>query len=327
MASSEAPRYQDIVEAAGRISSQAIRTPLVSNAVLNRLVGADVYLKPECLQRTGSFKFRGAFNAISQLTPEDRQRGIVATSSGNHAQGVAEAARIMGAASTIVMPSDAPVTKIERTQRSGAKVVFYDRAGEDREKAVASVLKETGGVFIHPFNNRNVIAGQGTVGLELADDLETLGRKPDRVLVCTGGGGLTAGVALAIHNRFPEAVIHPVEPEGFDDYRRSLEADEILSNDRTAGSVCDAVITPTPGAIGFDINRKILSQGLIVSDQEALQAVRFAFEELKLVVEPGGAVALAALLKHAEAWRGETIVVTLSGGNIDSDVLETALHS
>lgn len=327
METAQAPRYQDILEAARRIEPEAIRTPLVSNAVLDRVTGAKVFLKPECLQRTGSFKFRGAFNAISQLRDEEKQQGIVATSSGNHAQGIAEAARILGTRATIVMPDDAPATKIARTRRSGADVVFYDRAGQDREKAASDVLEERGGIFIHPFNHPDVIAGQGTVGLELADDLDALGRKPDRVLVCTGGGGLTAGVALAINQRFPEAVIHPVEPEGFDDYRRSLEADEILSNERTAGSVCDAVITPKPGAIGFGINKHILSEGLVVTDEEAMQAVKFAFEELKLVVEPGGAVALAALLKHSKNWQGETIAVILSGGNIDADILESALHA
>lgn len=320
------PTYADVESAARRIAGQAVKTPLLQNTALDELSAANVFIKPECLQRTGSFKFRGAYNAIAGLPGEERAKGIVAASSGNHAQGIAEAAHIFGVGATIVMPSDAPEVKIQRTRRSGADIVFFDRASDDREAVTAKVVGETGGVLVHPFNNAMVIAGQGTVGLEIADDLVARSVVADRVLVCTGGGGLTAGVALAIRQRFTEAKIHPVEPEGFDDYRRSLISGNLESNNKTSGSICDAIITPVPGEIGFSINRDILSEGLVVSDQQALEAVRFAFDELKLVVEPGGAVALAALLAAGKKWAGEKIAIVLSGGNIDTEVMVKALN-
>lgn len=323
----QVPDYHD-VKAAGRVlAGKAVRTPLLKNMALSELAGADVYLKPECLQHTGSFKFRGAYNAISSLPDAERARGIVACSSGNHAQGVGKAASIFGCPATILMPSDAPASKVSGTLATGAKIVEYDRASQDREKMVAELVARSGGILIHPYNNKMVVAGQGTAGLEIAEDLNSMGKSADRVLVCTGGGGLTAGVALAIHHHFPEAKIHSVEPEGFDDYRHSLASGKIMENSQTTGSVCDAVLTPEPGAIGFEINRRILSEGLAVSDDEALMAVKFAFEKLKLVVEPGGAVALAALLKQGRQWSGETIAVLLSGGNVDPQVFRQAISS
>ncbi len=321
------PEYSDVVAAAERISVVAVRTPLLQNPVLNDRSGSKVFIKPECLQRTGSFKFRGAYNTISQLSEEERNPGVVACSSGNHAQGVATVAAMFGCPATIVMPQDAPQTKIERTRRSGADVVLYDRATGDRDRIVADIIKKKGGVFVHPFENPNVIAGQGTVGLEIAEDLKASGLSADRVLVCTGGGGLTAGVALAINHHFPEANIHPVEPEGFDDYRRSLISGSIEENANMSGSVCDAIVVPSPGAIGFEINSSLLSNGIVVSDSDAMAAVRFAFEELKLVVEPGGAVALAAMLKAGQDWKDEVVAVVISGGNIDADTFEKALAS
>ena len=311
------PNIDDVNSAAQRIAGKAFRTPLLENTVLNKVSGASVYVKPECLQRTGSFKFRGAYNAISRLSEAERSRGVTASSSGNHAQGVAEAAAIYGVPATIVMPSDAPELKVRRTRNSGANVIFYDRATEDREATVAKVVEETNTTFIHPFNNFDVIAGQGTVGLEIATDLKQAEVAPDRVLVCTGGGGLTAGTALATHHHFPEAKLHSVEPEGFDDYRRSLLSGVPQTNARNSGSICDAILTPSPGDIGFEINKTLLSEGLVISDEEAKAAVRFAYEELKLVAEPGGAAALAALLNAGKSWAGETIVVIVSGGNVD----------
>ncbi|MCB1461435.1 MAG: threonine/serine dehydratase [Nitratireductor sp.] len=311
------PTNADIVSAAGRLKGHAVRTPLLCNDILDGLTGAQVFIKPECLQKTGSFKFRGAYNAISSLSEAERKAGVVACSSGNHAQGVAEAARLLGVSATIVMPLDAPAIKKARTERSGATVVGYDRASEDRDAIAAEICGRTGAAFIHPYNDARVIAGQGTCGMEIAEDLSAAGIACDRVLVCTGGGGLTAGVALAIHERFPGARIHAVEPQGFDDYRRSLEAGELLSNENLSGSACDALLSPSPGAIGFAINRDHLESALVVSDEEAFEAMRFAFNELKLVLEPGGAVTLAALLSAGKRFAGESIAIVLSGGNVD----------
>ena len=312
--------FQAILDAHARIRDLVVHTPLISNPVINQRTGAKVYFKPECLQTTGSFKLRGASNAIAQLDEETAAKGVVACSSGNHAQGVAEAARRRGIPATIVMPEDAPKIKLDRTKRSGAKVVVYDRATEDRDAIAHAICAETGGTFIHPFDNRHVVAGQGTCGLELARDLEQLGETPDQVLVCCGGGGLTAGLSLGVHGLFPKAQIHPVEPEGFDDYTRSLEAGERLSNPRLGGSICDAILTPSPGALSFEIAREHFSAGIVVDEARVREAVRFAFFELKLVVEPGGAVALAALLDSGRRYEGQCVVAVLSGGNADPDL-------
>jgi len=322
----EVPTIDDVHAAARRIAGHAVRTPLVSNALLDERTGARVLLKCENLQRTGTFKFRGAYNAIAALSPDVRARGIVGVSSGNHAQGVAEAARLFGVAATIVMPADAPAIKRERTERSGGRIVTYDRGSEDRDAVVRRHIAEHGGTLIHPFNDAAVIAGQGTMGLEIAADCHSLGLVPDEVIVPCGGGGLSAGVGLALCDAFPSIALMLVEPEGFDDYRRSLAADRIVANAAMAGSICDALLAPSPGDIGFALNRANGARAVSVSDAEALAAVAFAFHELKLVVEPGGAVALGALLsgRHVAA-RGRTVVVVLSGGNIDPAVLQTAL--
>jgi threonine dehydratase len=311
------PTLADIAAAAERIKAEAYRTPLLRSAELDARSGARVFVKAECLQRTGSFKFRGAYNAVSALSSDLRERGVVACSSGNHAQGVAEAARIAGIAATIVMPSDAPAIKIARTRRSGAEIVLYDRDSQDRDAITAEIVARSGAALIHPYENEFVIAGQGTAGLEAADDLAAAGLVADRVLVCCGGGGLTAGVAIAIQSRFPAAKVHSVEPVGFDDYRRSLEQGGRVRNERLGGSACDALLTPAPGELSFAINRMRLSPGLAVSDAQAFDAMRFAFAELKIVLEPGGAVALAALLAQERAHAGETILVIASGGNAD----------
>ncbi len=319
------PTIADVESAAQTISGHAIRTPLLQSGALNAITDANVFVKPENLQLTGSFKFRGAYNAIAKLSEAERTKGVVACSSGNHAQGIGEAARRFGVAATIVMPADAPSIKIERTLASGAKVIHYNRETDDRDEISNRLVSETGAVLIHPYNNADVIAGQGTCGLEIAEDLEALGKTADRVFVCTGGGGLTAGVAIAIHSRFPNAKIHTVEPEDFDDYRLSLEAGEIRETPQRSGSICDAILAPSPGAIGFEINRNLVAEGLVISDRQALAAVHFAFEELKLVVEPGGAAALAALLKMGKQCAGEHIVVVISGGNVDPDVFMQAI--
>ena len=321
------PTYDDVVSAAATIKGEAIRTPLMRCDALDAATGCKVFVKPENLQRTGSFKFRGAYNAISKLSDEDRAKGILANSSGNHAQGVGEVARLFGCSATIIMPADAPVMKVERTKALDAKVVHFDRANEDRESVLKRVQDETGHIIVHPFNNSMVIAGQGTAGLEIVEDIKDIDEKLNRMIVCTGGGGFTAGVALVVNYHFPQAKIHACEPEGFDDYKRSLESGKLEQNTKKAGSVCDAIIAPSPGNIGFEINKKLLHSGLVVSDQEALDAVKFAFEELKLVVEPGGAVALAAVLKYGKDWAGDSVAITLSGGNIDPDLFARAISS
>jgi threonine dehydratase len=318
------PTYQDVVAAAERIAGPAVRTPLIHSPLLSERLGGRIFLKPEVLQRTGSFKFRGAYSAVQSLGAE-AAGGIVACSSGNHAQGVAEAARLAGVPATIVMPSDAPPVKRARTEGYGARVVLYDRASQDRDAVAADVLADKGGAMIHPYNDPRVIAGQGTAGLEIADDLEAAGLAAELALVPCSGGGLTAGIALALTERFPGVEVYGVEPEGFDDYARSLAAGRPVRNERLAGSRCDALLSPEPGPIGFAINRERLAGALSVSDEEALEAVGFAYEALRLVVEPGGAVALAALLAGRIEVAGRTTVVVLSGGNVGDDVLAEAV--
>lgn len=324
--SNSIPTYDDILSAAETIKGEAVRTPLLRCDALDAATGCKVFVKPENLQRTGSFKFRGAYNAISILSDEERAKGILANSSGNHAQGVGDASRVFGCASTIIMPEDAPVMKVERTKAYGAKVIHFDRASEDRDAVLARVEKETGSIIVHPFNNAMVIAGQGTVGLEIVEDIKELGLKLDRIAVCTGGGGLTAGVALSVNEHFPEAKVHSVEPANFDDYKRSIESGKRERNATTAGSICDAIIAPSPGVIGFEVNKQLLHSGLVVTDDEALAAIKFAYEELKMVVEPGGAVALAGVLKHGKEWAGETVALVLSGGNVDPEVFVRAIN-
>jgi threonine dehydratase len=321
------PTLADILAARERIATEAVRTPLLHSPFLSERLEARVFLKPECLQRTGSFKFRGAWNAVQTLDPTMRGRGVVAVSSGNHAQGVAEAVRLIGAKATIVMPADAPLPKRRRTERSGARVVSYDRATEDRDAVVARVVGEVGGAFVHPFNDPFVIAGQGTVGLEIAEDCSVLGIEPDAVVVPCSGGGLAAGLSLAVTERFPAAKIYVAEPEAFDDYARSLKSGVPQRNRSQSGSVCDALMASEPGAIGWEINKRRLAGAVVVSDPEALQAVGLAFDELRLVVEPGGAAGLAAALSGRLAAAGRTIVLVISGGNVGDDMLAEGLRA
>ncbi|TYC48639.1 threonine/serine dehydratase [Rhodobacterales bacterium] len=315
----------DLEAAASRIRSQALLTPLLRHPALDERCGARVFIKPENLQRSGSFKFRGAFNCLSMIAESDRSKGVVACSSGNHAQGVAASAQILGMPATIVMPADAPQIKLQRTRDFGAKVVTYDRESEDREAIAVRLCEESGATFVHPYNNPAVIAGQGTIGLEMAEQAAALGVTLDDALVCTGGGGLSGGVALALSFKSPDTVFHTVEPELFDDYKRSLEAGERLSNRAKAGSICDALLTESPGEISFSILKDLAGEGVTVSDEDVLAAVAFAFNELKLVVEPGGAAALAALLSGKLALKGRTVGVVLTGGNIDPQMLMKAL--
>ncbi len=321
---------EDIRAAAQRLQPFIVRTPLIKAFELSEKTGAQIFLKAENLQRTGSFKFRGAYNALAQIPVEQRHRGVLALSSGNHAQGIAEAGRLLNIATTILMPADAPVVKAERSQASGARVVYYDRATDDRDVVVSELLDELNAIFIHPFNNPHVIAGQGTVGLEIADAFKELGLDCHVVLSCTGGGGLTAGTALAVKDRYPQAELFVVEPEGFDDYARSLEAGTPQSNTQTTGSICDAILTPSPGELGFAINKNLVTAGLSVTDAEVLNAIKYAYGQHRMIVEPGGAVALAALISgkleaHYGSLADKNIILTLSGGNIDYKILQKAL--
>ena len=316
---------QMIEAARDRLSGRVRRTPLLSSPFLDEIAGRRVFVKPECLQHTGSFKFRGAWSAISGLEPAVRDRGVIAFSSGNHAQGVALAARLHKIPSLIVMPSDAPRIKIANTRAFGAEVVLYDRATEDRDAIGARISQERGLTLIRPFDEPLVIAGQGTTGLEIAEQAREEGIETADVLVPAGGGGLASGVALALEAKAPGLRVRTCEPVGFDDFARSLEAGSIQRNARQTGSICDAIVTPQPGNLTFPILSRLAGSGIAVSDDEALQAAVLAFTRLKIAVEPGGAVALAAALFHGESL-GDTVVVIASGGNIDSDVLAEAIR-
>ena len=313
--------------AAARLSGHARRTPMLSSPFLDDIAGRRVLVKAECLQHTGSFKFRGGWSAVSALSPETRARGVIAFSSGNHAQGVAAAARGHGVPAVIVMPSDAPALKIANTRALGAEVILYDRAGEDRDAIGARLAAERGLTLIKPFDEPQVIAGQGTCGLEIAEQAAEAGVAQADVLVCCGGGGLTSGIALALEARAPGLRTRPVEPEGFDDVTRSLASGTIERNDRLSGSICDAIITPQPGDITFPILGRLCGPGLAVSEEEALRAMALAFLRLKIVVEPGGAVALAAALFRPEAVSGDAVIAVTTGGNVDPAMFARALST
>lgn len=307
----------DIAAAARRLRGIAVHTPLLENEVLNARCGGRVFIKPECLQRTGSFKIRGASNRLALLSAAERRRGVVAFSSGNHAQGVAAAARRLGVPALIVMPSDAPKMKLDNTRALGADIHLYDRFAESREEIAARIASERGAILVPSYDDRAIIAGQGTVGLEIVRDLKRRKIVPDTALAPVGGGGLIAGTATALKHYFPAIAIHGVEPEGFDDTARSLRLGTRVANSKGARSICDALLADTPGALTFAHNHRLLDEGLVVSDDAVREAMHFAFERLKLVVEPGGAVALAAILSGKLPTAGRTLVIVLSGGNID----------
>lgn len=307
----------DIVAAAARLEGVHVRTPLLRNAELDSITGATVYLKPECMQLTGSFKIRGAYNRLAQLNDAERAAGVVAWSSGNHAQGVAAAAGILGIQAAIVMPEDAPRPKLENTKRLGGEVITYDRYTGDREAIARKIAEERGAALVPSYDHEHIIAGQGTVGLEIAEDLENAGVSPDVVAIPCGGGGLSSGCALALTTHFPDVAVHAVEPVDFDDTLRSIQSGNRESINSEARSICDALQTPSPGELTFAINRELLAGVPTVSDDEVRDAMRFAFRNLKLVVEPGGAVGLAALLSGKLDVQGKTVVIVLSGGNVD----------
>lgn len=310
----------DVDAAAVVVAPFAVRTPLLSLPVLNERMGTRVFLKPETLQRTGSFKFRGAFNKLSSIPVEKRSGGVVAFSSGNHAQGVAAAAKILHMQATIVMPTDAPLSKRERTKSYGAEVVLYDRDREDREAIAREIAGKRGATLVKPYDDPLVIAGQGTAGREIAEDMASLGLSPDIVVAPASGGGLIAGVATAVKARFPAAEVIVAEPESYDDHGLSLRAGKRERHHAAGRTICDALMAAIPGELTFAINSQLLSRGVIASDAEVAAAVAFAFHELKLVVEPGGAVGLAALLAGRIDAKDKNVVVVLSGGNVDADM-------
>jgi threonine dehydratase len=319
------PTYDDILAAAERIRGVAVRTPVLTSPVLDQATGARVLVKAECLQRTGSFKIRGAYNRLAQIPVSERGRGVAAASSGNHAQGVAEAARLLGIKATIVMPADTPAAKLAGVRERGAAIRFYDRAQEDRDAVTAALLEATGAHPAPPFDHPDIIAGQGTAGLELAAQAREMGLALDVVLAPVSGGGLIAGVALALERDSPQTKVYAVEPAGFDDTRRSLLAGERVRNRAQSGSVCDALLAPSPGRITFAINRRLLAGAVTVSDAEALAGAAFALRRMKIVLEPSGATALAAALLGKLDLRGKTVGVIASGGNVDGGLSAKSL--
>jgi len=310
----------DIEAAAKVVAPFAVRTPLLSFPVLDERAGTKVFLKPEMLQRTGSFKFRGAFNKLSSIPQANRSGGVVAFSSGNHAQGVAAAAKILNMQATIVMPADAPLSKRERTKSYGAEVVLYDRDKEDREAIAGGIASKRGATLVRPYDDPFVIAGQGTAGREIAEDMAARGLSPDIVVAPASGGGLIAGVATAVKSRFPNAEVIVAEPKGYDDHALSLKAGHREPHAAAGRTICDALMAAMPGELTFSINSQLLARGVTASDEEVAAAVAFAYRELKLVVEPGGAVALAALLNGRFDAKGKNVVIVLSGGNVDADL-------
>ena len=316
----KAPTAADVDEAAKRLRGVAVRTPLLNWAVLDAAVGAKVFLKAETLQRTGSFKFRGAYNRLAQIPEDKKSAGVVAYSSGNHAQGVAAAAQLLGMRATIVMPADAPLAKRQRTAALGAEVLLYDRDTEDRAAIAHNLAKERGAAIVPPYDDPMIIAGQGTLGKEIAEDLAAQGLKPEILVIGASGGGLAAGTSLALKAAVPSVKIYTAEPEGFDDTARSFKSGKREMNAKLSGTICDALMTQTPGEWTWPINSRLIGEGVAASDAEVAKAVAFAYRELKLVVEPGGAIGLAALLAGKVPVKGKVTVAVLSGGNVDTEL-------
>ena len=319
------PTIEDVRAAAQRLAGHARVTPLLESSLVNDRLGSRLLIKAETLQRTGSFKFRGAYNALSQLSEARRRAGVVAYSSGNHAQGTAAAAQILGMPAVIVMPADAPAIKIANTRGYGAEVVLYDRYKESREKIAGDIAARRGSLLLPPFDDAAIIAGQGTIGLEIAAQAQALDAPVDAVIVPCSGGGLVTGCALALAEASPGTKVYAAEPEGLDDLRRSLAAGERQANDPAARSICDALLAPMTGVLTFALAKRLLSGSLTATDREVQHAMAVAFSDYKLVVEPGGAAALAAVLAGKLDYRGKTVVVVASGGNVDSETFAAAL--
>ena len=319
------PTHDDVQAARARITPHIVRTPMLRHALLDERTGGTILVKPEPLQRTGSFKLRGATNAIRKLTEAERRAGVVTHSSGNHGQATACAAASVGTRATVFMPADAPRIKMESTRRWGAEIIHYDRITDDREAMMRAYAERTGAVMIPPFDHADVIAGQGTLVLELAEDAKEAGLAMDALLVCTGGGGLVAGCALGIEGVSPATKVYAVEPEGWDDTARSLAGGERLANAPGGSTLCDSLLSKMPGRMTFALNQSRLAGGLVVTDAEVFAAIAFAFSHFKLVVEPGGAVCLAALLADKFDAQGQVIGIVISGGNVDPVVFGRAL--
>jgi threonine dehydratase len=321
------PQFSDVTAAAIRLDGVALITPFIESHALNERLQARVFLKLELLQRTGSFKFRGAYNRLVQLSPAERRRGVVAFSSGNHAQGIAAAARLLGVHATIVMPTDAPRIKLENTRAYGAEVIFYDRKRDKREEIAARLASENDAVLVPAFDDPHVVAGQGTTGLEIARQSNALGAALDAVLVPCSGGGLTSGIALALSHESPRTRVYAVEPERFDGARLSLERGERIAASGDGHSIADSLMSPAPGVIPFAILKATRAGAVAIGDAALAQAVGYAARELKLVVEPGGAAGLAAVLSGAFDAKDRTIAIVLSGGNIDPEMLTSCLNA
>ncbi|MEM8799576.1 MAG: threonine/serine dehydratase [Pseudomonadota bacterium] len=314
---SKLPTSRDVEAADERLAPYVVRTPMVRHDELDAKTKARVFVKLEPLQRTGSFKFRGAFNRLSQLNAHERETGVVAFSSGNHAQGVAEAARLLNIPATIVMPADAPTIKLRNTEKLGAEVITYDRETESRELIAEELAEKRGAILVPSFDDPHIVAGQGTMGLEMVRFAKAHGLTPDLAVICCGGGGLTSGSTLALKDSFPEIDIMTAEPEGYDDTMRSLELGTRVGVDGHPPSICDALMSPHCGKIPFEIMRANAVHGVAVSDVQVRKAMAFAFYRLHVVAEPGGAVALAALLSGALNLEGKTVFAVISGGNVD----------
>jgi threonine dehydratase len=322
---SAAATFADVQAAARRLDGVTIRTPLLENERVNRKLGGRLFLKAECLQRTGSFKLRGAYNFLASMSEADRAKGVVGWSSGNHAQGLAEAARLLGTKATIVMPADAPALKVANTRASGAEVVLYDRVKDSREEIGHGIAAKTGATIVPPYDHPWILTGQGTAGLEIAEQAKQLGVTLDAVAAPCSGGGLATGVALGVKGISPTTSVHAGEPAGFDDLARSLAAGTKQKNEKLSGSICDALLAPTPGDVTFPLAQQLLGPGLVVTDEEVLDAMELAFREFKLVVEPGGAVALAAALTGKLPVANRAVAVVCSGGNVDHATFKRAL--
>lgn len=319
--------FEMITAAANRIKGHARITPMLTSPFLDDIAGRQVLIKAECLQHTGSFKFRGAWSAVSALTDNTLKTGVIAYSSGNHAQGVAMAAAKHGAPAVIIMPADAPRMKIDNTRALGAEVILYDRENEDRDALGTQIASERGLTLIRPYDEPQVVAGQGTTGLEIATQAAELGITKADVMVCCGGGGLTSGIALALAETAQNMRVRPAEPQGFDDVTRSLVSGQIERNAMMGGSICDAIVTPQPGDLTFPILKDHCGPGVVVTDDECLRAMAHAFARLKIVVEPGGAAALAAALFHPDQFDGDAVIAVTTGGNVDPAQFARALET
>jgi threonine dehydratase len=323
---SSLPTFSDVQAAARRLEGVTLRTPLLENQRVNDRLGGRLFLKAECLQRTGSFKLRGAYNFLASMSEADRKKGAVGWSSGNHAQGLAEAGRLLGVRTTIVMPADAPALKVANTRASGAEIVLYDRVKDSREEIGTGIAAKTGATIVPPYDHPWILTGQGTAGIEIAEQAKALGVTLDAVAAPCSGGGLATGVALGVKGLSPTTTVHAGEPAGFDDLARSLASGKKEKNEKLSGSICDALLAPTPGDVTFPLAQQVLGPGLVVSDDEVLDAMELAFREFKLVLEPGGAVALAAALTGKLPVKGRAVAVVCSGGNVDHATFARALQ-